>query len=173
MELLRDLVLLPIALVVVVLEDVIWEGLRALLRGLDRLAWVRRADAWLRALPGWAALPIFLLLEVAGRVAEVWAFVLLAAGNVAGAVTVYLLVRIVGTLAAVFVYRACEAALLRYRWFAWVIDRIHWVRHWAVDALQPWRARLRALIGQARSRLAMRFIAMRRRLAVHRFRGDR
>lgn len=167
----RDLVLLPAALVVVLLEDVVWAGARALLRLLNRLPPVRRLDAWLRTLPGWAALPLFLLLEVLGRAGELWAVTLLVRGHAASAAITYVWVRLLGTLAAVFVYHACEPALLRYPWFVTVLGWVRRVRDWALARIAPWRAWLRRIAGRARSRTTRRFAAMRRARAIRRF-GD-
>ncbi len=167
---LRDFVLLPIALVVVVLEDVVWAGLIHLLRGLNGLPAVRRLAERLGRLPGWAALPVFLVLEVLGRVGEFWAFALLVRGELTAGVMAYLGVRVVGTLAAVFVYQSCAAALLRYGWFAALVAWLGSVKHWALALIAPWRDWVHAAIGRTRSRLSWRLAALRRAYAVGRFR---
>lgn len=166
---LLDLVLLPAALVVVVLEDVVWAGARALLRALNRLPPVRRLDGMLRGLPGWVALPLFLALEALGKLGELWAVGLLVEGRIKSAALAYLSVRIVATIAAVFVYHACEPALLRYAWFAAVLGWIRRVRDWALAMIAPWRDWLRGMLGRTRSRLSRRFAAIRRAWAVRRF----
>mgnify|MGYP006949115674 CR=1 FL=1 len=170
---LRDLVLLPIALVVVVLEDVVWAGLMVLLKTLNNLPEIRRLGAWLGTLPGWAALPLFLLLEVLGRIGEFWAFALLVQGHTGAGVTVYLTVRLVGTLLAVFVYQSCAGALLHYTWFAALVQRLGQIKHWAIGLIAPWRNRLRTSLGNARSRIAWRLAALRRAYAITRFRNPR
>ena len=167
---LRDLVLLPAAIVVVVLEDVIWAGLWALIRLLAALPPIRRLETWLGTLPGWAALPLFLIPEILGRVGELWAIALLVNGHLPAAAIVYLGVRLAATLIAVFVYHACEAALMRYRWFAAMVAWVKRVRDWAVQLIAPWRRNIRAALRSTRSRLTIRFIAMRRALAVGWFR---
>ena len=156
---------------VVVLEDVVWAGARAALRALNSFAVVRSLDAWLRGLPGWAALPLFLLLEVLGRVGEFWALGLLMQGHAVSAAVTYVWVRLVATLAAVFVYHACEAALLRYAWFVTVLGWIRMVRDWAMARIAPWRARFRGMAGRAKSRTLARIGAIRRAWAVRRFRA--
>ncbi len=167
---LLDFVLLPIAIMVVVLEDVVWAGLIVLLRLLNALPPVRRLAAWLDTLPGWVALPLFLLLEVLGRIGEFWAFALVFQGYFMAGVLVYLGVRLVGTLAAVFVYQSCAPALLRYGWFAALVAWLGRVKRWAIDLIAPWRAWVRSAIGRTRSRLSWRFAALRRANAIDRFR---
>ena len=170
---LRDLALLPIALLVVVAEDIVWAGLMVLLRVLNNLPQVRRLGAWLGTLPGWAALPLFLLLEVLGRVGEFWAFALLVQGHMTAGVTVYLSVRLIGTLLAVFVYQSCAASLLRYTWFAALVRWFGRIKHWSIDLIAPWRAWLRSTLGNARSRIGWRLAALRRIHAITRFRNPR
>lgn len=167
---LLDAILLPPALVVVVLEDVVWAGLRAVLRQISDLPPLRRLEARLGQLSGWAALPLFLVPEVVGRVGEIWAVALLVGGHVPSGIVVYLLVRLVSTLIAVFVYHACEAALLQLRWFAAIVAWLVRVRDWAKTLTADLRARIRARLQGVRSRATRRFIALRRVYAVSRFR---
>ena len=104
-----------------------------------------------------------------GRVGEFWAVGLLVRGHAASAAITYVWVRLLATLAAVFVYHACEAALLRYAWFVAVLGWVRRVRDWALAMIAPWRAWLRAAAAHGRSRVTRRFAAMRRALAVRRF----
>ncbi len=165
-----DAVLLPAALVVVVLEDIVWAGLKVVLRQISGLPPLKRLEARLGRLGGWAALPLFLVPELIGRVGEVWAVALFVGGHVASGVAVYLLVRLVSTLIAVFVYHACEAALLQLRWFAAMVGWLARVRDWARLLTAVLRARLRQRMQGLRSRAARRFAAFRRIYAVNRFR---
>ncbi|MBN8890065.1 MAG: hypothetical protein BGP12_15845 [Rhodospirillales bacterium 70-18] len=162
---LLDLVLLPFALVLVVLEDLVWAGARALLRQAARLPPVRVAEAGLGRLPGWAALPLFLVPELLGRVGEVWAVALLVGGQVTAAALVYVVVRLLATLLAVFIYHACEAALLRIGWFALVVGWVRAIRDWALCLLRPWRERVRTAMRAAPGGFSRRLGALRRRLA--------
>ena len=165
-----NLLLLPLALLVVVLEDVLWAGALAVLRRLAGLAALQRLRAVLAALPGWLALPLILVPEALGKLGEFWALALLAHGRVVGGVLAYVAVRAVATLIVVFIYHACEPALLRVRWFAAVVRAMHWVRDWALAKLRPARDRVRAFIRRRRSVLRDRFAAaqiwLRRRLPV-------
>ena len=163
---LLDIVLLPAALVVVVFEDVVWAGAKVVLRTLAALAPIRRLHAWMRGLPAWAALPLFLVPELVGRVGEVWALVLLAQGHTLAAAMVYLWVRLVATLIAVFVYHACEPALLGLAWFAWTVAVVLRIRDWSLALIAPWRARIRAWKQRAPAIIARRFAAWRRQLAA-------
>ena len=163
---LPDVVLLPAALVVVVFEDVVWAGAKRVLRRLSALPPVRELDAWMGTLPGWAALPLFLIPELVGRVGEIWALVLLADTHFVAAAAVYILVRLFATLIAVFVYRACEAALMRFAWFAWCVRVVLRIRDWALALVAPWRAAIRAWKQRAPVAVASRFAAMRWAIAA-------
>lgn len=165
-----NLLLLPLALVVVVLEDVLWAGAIAVLRLFAGLPPVQRLRHGLAGLPGWAALPLFLVPEALGKLGEFWALALMARGQFSNGVLAYIAVRSVATLIVVFIYHACEPALLRVRWFAALVRTMHWVRDWALAKIRPARDRLRAFVRQRRSRLRERFAAtriwLRRRLPV-------
>ncbi|MCC6718845.1 MAG: hypothetical protein IT555_13255 [Acetobacteraceae bacterium] len=170
---LLNIVLLPLALLMVVLEDVVWAGALAVLRALRQAPPIRALDARLRSLPGYAALPLFLVPEVLGKLGEVWSIALLAGGHTVAAVEAYVLIRLVCTLIAVFIYQACEVALLRIRWFAVGVGWVHAVRAWALALMRPAVAWLRALLRRSRGRVTLRWLAIRRRLRGARRGGAR
>ena len=159
---LLNALLLPAALVVVVIEDVIWAGAKAVLRRVALLRVVQRLQTEMGRLPGWAALPLFAIPEGIAKVGEVWAVTLLVRGFAASFIVVYALLRLLSTLVAVFVYVACEVALLRIAWFAALVRWVLAVRSWALARLQPLRTRLRATVGHTRGAAARRFLALRR-----------
>jgi hypothetical protein len=137
---LRDAALLPLALLIVVAEDILWRGLRAVLDRVGRLGAVEALRARLARLPGWAALPLFLIPEAAGRAGEVWAAVLLVHRHPRAAAVVYLFVRLLAAMIAVFIWHACRPALLRLAWFARLVTLTLWVRDWALARTAPLRA---------------------------------
>jgi hypothetical protein len=159
---LLDALLLPAALVVVVLEDVVWAGARAVLRALVRLPPVRQLHHQMGRLPGWAAVPLFLVPEAGARAGEVWAVALLVRGHTVSFLLVYTLVRLLATLVAVFVYQACETALLRIVWFAALVRWTQASRDWTLAKLRPLRDRLHAAVRLAPGLVARRFTAVRR-----------
>jgi hypothetical protein len=159
---LLDALLLPAALVVVVVEDVIWAGAKAVLRRVALLSVVQRLQTEMGRLPGWAALPLFAIPEGIAKAGEVWAVTLLVRGFAASFIVVYALLRLLSTLVAVFVYVACEVALLRIAWFAALVRWVLAVRRWSLARLQPLRTHLRAVVGRAPSAAVRRFLSLRR-----------
>lgn len=137
--------LLPLALLLVVVEDVLWRGARALLRRAARWRPLVALQHQLGRLSGWAALPLFLVPEVTARVGEVWVAVLVAHGRIGTAVLVYAVVRLLATLIAVFIWQACAPALLRLPWFARIAAWIGRVRDWAWRHTEAPRRLLRRL----------------------------
>ena len=157
-----NLLLLPVALVLVVFENVLWAGSRMLLHRLLRLAAVQGLRLWLAHLPAWAALPMFLVPEGVGRIGEVWSFVLLYRRHTVSAALVYVLVRVVAMLIAVFIYQACEPALLRISWFARSVAWLKVARNRTVAWLEPLHLPLRALMRRSPRLLRRRLMALRR-----------
>jgi hypothetical protein len=100
----------------------------------------------LARLSGWAALPMFLVPEAVARVGELWTAVLVFNGHIISAVVVYLLVRVLATLVAVFIWQSCAAALMRLRWFARMVGWIALARRWALGHTEPVRAGARRLL---------------------------
>ena len=161
---LQDSLLLPIALVVIVLEDVLWRGARVVLRQLNGLPAIAALRTQLGRLPGWAALPLFLLPELAGRLGDIWFALLLYRGHLVRAVLAYAAVRALATLLAVFIWQACSVALLQMRWFAAVVGWIERVRDWALASTAVLRAKVRLLRWRGRAGATHRVRVLRRGL---------
>lgn len=145
-----DLLLFIPALLYVLTEHVLWAGARALLRGLGALALVQAAQAWLGLLPPLAALPVFLVPEVFSHASELWAAVLLARGHLLAAGLMAVLGKGLATVILVWVYHACEPALLRVRWFARARNAALRWRAGLLARTDPWRRAALARLARVR-----------------------
>jgi hypothetical protein len=161
---LANLLLVPLALLLLVLEDVVWAGIAALLAQLHQAPPVAALARALARLPGPIALPLFLIPEAVGKLGELWSLALLAQGRPLAAAEAYVGVRLVSLVIAVFIYRACEPALLRIAWFARAVAWVHAARDWAVALLRPVLAPFRAALRGAGGRLSRRLAALKRHL---------
>ena len=150
-------------------EDVVWRGANEALRALRQLSTVRWVGAQLGRLPGWAALPMFLVPEAIGRLGELAAVVRMADGHVRQAAGIYVVVRLLATLLAVFVFQSCEVALNQIGWFAAVLRQVRTVRGWALALIAPFRERL-SILGRRGPRIIGRRISAQRRLVLKHWR---
>jgi hypothetical protein len=144
-RLINSLLIVP-AFLVVIVETCVLRPAGVLLDGLHRVPVMQRLHLRLTRLPPGAALPLFLVPEIASRAGWVASAWLLVCGAAWEALLVYVLTKLLAGLTALWVYRACEPALLRVRWFA----RLHAAGQ-----------RMRGAITQA----SPRFAAARHRLA--------
>ena len=143
---LNGLLMVP-AILVVVIEDYAIRPAAALVERAHRVAILQRLHHRLARLPPGVALPLFLIPEItsrAGWFASAW---LLLTGAAWQALIVYTLTKIIAGITALWVYQACEPALLRVAWFA----RMH-------AAAGRWRQSLR--------HSSSRFATLRRRVRL-------
>lgn len=164
--LLDGLLLVP-ALVLVLGENVLWQGSRAVLRAVAGLPLIKTLHLWLGLLPPGLALPLFLVPEVFSHVSEFGTAFLLAKGHVAAATLLVVLGKGVATLILVWIYQACEPALMRVRWFARVHHAILRARAKLLAKFAPVRRIVLIRLRRARPRSAIgqRFGRWRVRLA--------
>ena len=110
--------MVPVAVMVVLGQDVVWPFI------LDA---GRRIAAWppllplrrrLARLPAVVALPLFLVPELCSRCGWLMSAWLLLQGDWWRAVAVYAGTKLLAGGTALWIYTACEPALLRNRWFA-------------------------------------------------------
>ena len=113
--------LLILALLVVAVEFCVLHPAGALLDRLHRLPLIQFLHQRLGRLPPGVALPLFLVPEAASRAGWLASAWLLVSGAAWEALLVYVLTKLLAGIIALWVYRACEPALLRVRWFA----RVH------------------------------------------------
>jgi hypothetical protein len=157
-----NLLLVPLALLLLVAEDVVWAGIAALLRLLRRAPPVAALAGALGRLPGAVALPLFLIPEAVGKLGELWSLALLAQGRPVAAVEAYIGVRLVSLVVAVFIYRSCEPALMRIAWFARAVAWVHAARDWAVALVRPMLRPMRVMLRGAGGNLSRRLAALKR-----------
>lgn len=115
------------AIVVVVLADSLrwlWlTGAAAVVRlgYWHRLSWLRARVA---RLPPAVALPLFLVPELCSRCGWLVSAWLLLDGDTRLALLVYAGSKLIAGVAAIWIYQACEPALMQIRWFAALSHRI-------------------------------------------------
>lgn len=164
-----DLLLLLPALVLVLGEHVLWQGSRAVLRALAGQPLVKALHLWLGLLPPSVALPLFLIPEVFSHLSEIGTAFLLAEGHLISATLLMVLGKGLATLILVWIYQACEPALLRVRWFARTHHAVMRLRARVLAKFDPVRTALLARLRQSASAGGMvgtRFHAWRAHLAV-------
>jgi hypothetical protein len=137
-----DLLLLLPALLLVLGEHVLWQGARVVLRALAGQPLIKALHIWLGLLPPGIALPLFLIPEVFSHASEIGTAFLLAEGHLVAATVLVVLGKGLATLILVWIYQACEPALLRVRWFARTHDAVMRARSWVLAKFDPVRTAL-------------------------------
>jgi hypothetical protein len=111
-RLIRDILLLPPALLYVIIERVFWVGAKRLLRDAARIQSVQRLQTKLQKLPAPAILPMFLLPEIFSHIGGFWASDLLVRRQWVAAMLVGIFIKGTATLMEVWIYQSCEEKLL-------------------------------------------------------------
>jgi hypothetical protein len=106
------------AIIVVAADMLVCRPIHALFDRVWRINRLQRLNRRLATLPPGVALPLFLIPEAASRAGWLASAWLLLNGAAWEALAVYVLTKLLATVAALWVYRACEPALLRVAWFA-------------------------------------------------------
>lgn len=151
-----ELVLVPIAAAIVLLEQTLIRYLNVMMAALARWPPVARAEAFLLRLPPWAAVlafagPSILILPV--KLSAVW---FVTHRHFALAFAAVALGKVLATAIVARLYRILRPNLLSLDWFAWADRKFFDWRDWAygfVRSLPAWR-RVTGLIERMRVRLA-------------------
>ncbi len=165
-RLLRDVLLLPPALLYVIVEEVFWNGAKALLRQISRISAVTAAQERLETLPALAILPMFLVPEIFSHAGGFWASDLLLHRQWTAAMMVGVFIKGTATLMEVWIYQGCERKLLSIRWFAWVHGQFIRGRDWVLARIRPARDMILRLLRGSRTGFTRRFAAIRHVLAT-------
>jgi hypothetical protein len=163
----EDVLLLPLALLLEFLDRVIWDGAKALLDLISRLAVVARLRRFLQTLPPLVVVFLFLIPEAIDHLSGFWATVLFVKGNWVAATIVAVFIKGFAILVGLWIYQSCEENLMSVRWFAIAHDKVILARDWVLDRTRPIRQRLRlASRDGERGRLARRLAAWRQWIAA-------
>lgn len=163
MRRLLHVLLRPVVAVVVIvmlLEEWLWDHLKAAVQRLVDQPWVHRLEAYLRALPSWASLlvlvaPGFVILPF--KVAGLWA---LAHGHPILGVVIFVLAKLAGTAVAAYLFELVRDSARRMPWFntvyLWITGQLRRAHAWleghpAYQQVRQWgralRQRLQSWLG--------------------------
>lgn len=140
---------LYLAALFTLLEEWLWDHLKALAAAIGRLPVLRQIEAGLRRAPPWLALLVLLTPGVVLFPAKLGGLWLISHGRILLGGTVFLLAKLVGMAMLSRLYALLRPALVQLRLFCvverWVLDLVAWAHAW-INA-QP-------VYQQARRRLA-------------------
>lgn len=163
-RLIEDILLLPLTLVLLFLEHVVWDGTKYLLNQLSRLRAVAALRRRLQTLPPLAVVFLFLIPEAFDHLSGFWATVLLLRDQVLAAAFVAIFIKGFAALIAIWIYQSCEESLLSVPWFRRFHDRVIEWSHWVNCRTAPLRHRARGWFRGGR--MGRRLAAWRMRLAA-------
>lgn len=131
----------PFALIIV-FEEWGWEPLQRALARLTQQLHLARLEAWVRGLPPYAALALFLLPSLALLPVKLAALTLIARGHALLGAAVIVAAKLAGTAIVARLFTLTQPALMQLAWFATLYVRwTGWKQVWLdrVRASWPWR----------------------------------
>jgi len=141
---LSSLLMVPLGVTVMLVEEYVWVGLKRLMARLGRLASVARIEAAIAGLPPKAAAVVFLLpslLILPVKLAAVWA---VATGHFLAGTLVLIGAKLLATALFARLYTLCRPALMSFGWFVRLHDLLVRAKAWAHARLEAWPAWHRA-----------------------------
>lgn len=130
--------LVPPAVLLMLLEEVIWAGLKALMARLGRLPVVARLEARLRTLPPLGAALLFLAPGAAMLPFKLLALWAMAQGHVVWGVLVLVAAKLTATALFARIYTLCKPTLMTVPWFVRLHDWTSGAKAWAHARLNSW-----------------------------------
>ena len=130
--------LMPLGVILMLLEEYLWRGLKALMARLGRLPVVARVEARIIGLsPPWAAV-VFLVPGVVlfpFKLAALWA---IANGHILWGLLVLAAAKLTATALFARLYTLCKPTLMTVGWFVRLHDMMTRAKLWAHAKLESW-----------------------------------
>ena len=153
------------------LEAWLWDRLEPVVaRVVNLIPWgpLKAALVWLvDRLPPWAVLFVFFIPFIVMTPLKIIGVYFLAKGNWFGAISIFLLIKLLGLGLTAFIFEVTREKLLQMAWFRRVYGWFLWARAWAHAQTEPIRQRLHQLTWllkpQRAGRFLRRLIRLRRR----------
>jgi hypothetical protein len=130
--------LAPLAVLLMLAEEYLWAGLKALMARLGRLAPVARVEARIAALSPFGAAVAFVIPGLLMLPFKLAALGLMAKGHAVPGVLVLLAAKLTGTALFARLYALCKPALMSVEWFVRLHDGITAAKAWAHARLEGW-----------------------------------
>lgn len=152
---LLSMLLVPLGVALMLLEEYLWQGLKAIMARLGRLPMVARVEARIIALPPRWAAAVFLIpgaVLFPFKLAALWA---MASGHFFWGLLVLLAAKLTATALFARLYTLCKPALMTVGWFVRLHDIMTRAKLWAHAKLESWgvwrlaRRAIRRLRGSA------------------------
>ena len=149
--------LVPLGVTVMLVEEYLWRGLKAVMAQFGRLPVVARIEAHITTLsPGWAAV-VFLvpgMVLFPFKLAALWA---MANGHLLWGLVVLLAAKLTATALFARLYTLCKPALMTVPWFVRLHDMMTRAKAWAHAHLEGWGIWQRAhrIINRLRTRIRL------------------
>lgn len=148
--------LVLLAALLIFLEDFLWDELGRAFSLLAKLPLWARLENWIRSLPPWAALPMFLVPMAVLFPLKIAALWMMAHHHVLVGIQVILLAKVVGTAIAARLFMLLKPTLLKVEWFA---RGYSWITAWKARVLgrvheMAWYRLARAMLASLRARIA-------------------
>ena len=157
------------------LEVWLWDHLEPIVaRVVNLIPWgpLKVALVWLvDRLPPWAVLFVFFIPFIVMTPLKIIGVYFLAKGNWFGAISVFLLVKLLGLGLTAFIFDVTRDKLLQMAWFRQVYDWFLWARDWAHAQTEPIRQRLQRMTWLLKPQRAGRFLRRLVRLRRRAYRG--
>ena len=109
--------LISLAVIVLLLEEWLWDHLKAAVQQLVDQPWVHRLESYLRALPPWASLLVLVapgVVIIPFKVAGLWA---LAQGYAVLGIAIFVAAKLAGTAVAAYLFDLVRDSARRVPWF--------------------------------------------------------
>ena len=154
-----SVILVPLGVILMLVEEYLWRGLKAMMARLGRLPLVARIEAHIITLsPGWAAV-VFLVPGIVlfpFKLAAIWA---MANGHLLWGLVVLLMAKLTATALFARLYTLCKPALMTVPWFVRLHDMMTRAKAWAHARLESWGIWQKAhrVINRLRTRMRLLF----------------
>lgn len=139
------------------LESWLWDHVKDWLRTFGRLLGVERFEPWLRErverLPPTMTLALFAVPAIVIFPFKLLALGLIATGHVVSGVVAIFLAKTLALGVTSFLFDICRDKLLQMEWFGRFYSLVLDARAWATALVEPYRARLHAVMTSARARI--------------------
>jgi hypothetical protein len=144
------------------LEAWLWDHLEPIVeRVVNLIPWGRFKFTLARLidrLPPWAVLFIFAIPFIVMTPLKLLEVYFLATRNWFGAVSVIVLIKLLGLGLTAFIFEVTREKLLEMAWFRRMYDWFLWARDWARAQTEPFRQRLHRLLWLMKPQRAARFL---------------
>lgn len=129
-------ILVIIALLVIIIEDLFWSATLVITNKLDKFKYMQKLENWMASLNPYQALALFIAPDGVIIPLKFYLMDMMHSGMYLQGMLIFILVKVIATAIYAKIFMICKPQLLQIGWFKWIHDKVVEIKNKYYDKIK-------------------------------------